>query len=212
MIKVISFDIGGTLLINEKNDKYNLKSLASLVDLPYENVREVYKRVFQKSKGSFDELVNVFCNNLEIKVNDEINNFFYNKFNCNTGSISQKKIDIIKKLKSMGYKIILFSNNCCLIKNNFDSDFFGLVDEFFYSFDLGYTKSDEESYSYIEKKMNVLPEEFLHIGDTLKSDYVNPIKNGWNALYFGEIDDNNIYNITSLDEIFDYLRIKGKSL
>ena len=53
MIKVVSFDIGGTLLKNEDNvsqSQYGLKELTKLLNLPYEKVREAYKDVFQKKK------------------------------------------------------------------------------------------------------------------------------------------------------------------
>ena len=51
MIKVISFDIGGTLIQNESDDKYNLKSLSEMIKLPYDIVRDSYKSIFQKKKG-----------------------------------------------------------------------------------------------------------------------------------------------------------------
>ena len=101
MIKVISFDIGGTLIEdnNDTFDKYNLKSLAKLVNLDYNNVRLVYKDIFQKTKGTFDELVDNFCNKLNIEKTDELIDFFNNKFNSNTSSISTDKIEFIILIK-----------------------------------------------------------------------------------------------------------------
>ena len=49
MIKVISFDVGGTLLIDDDNanrNNYGLRELTDLLNLPYENVRNSYKKVF----------------------------------------------------------------------------------------------------------------------------------------------------------------------
>ena len=83
MIKVVSFDIGGTLLKNEdpaSQSQYGLKDLTKLLNLPYENVRGAYKDVFQKKKGSFNELINDFCNKLEIKFNKTIIDFFIINF------------------------------------------------------------------------------------------------------------------------------------
>lgn len=208
MIKVISFDIGGTLIEdnNDTFDKYNLKSLAKLVNLDYNNVRLVYKDIFQKTKGTFDELVDNFCNKLNIEKTDELIDFFNNKFNSNTSSISTDKIEFIKFLKSLGYKIILFSNACCLNDNSLDNDLLYYIDKVYYSFDLGYTKNDKESYRYIESDLNYNSKEFLHIGDTLKADYFCPIENGWNALYYGKSDDSNIKSINSINDIYDYLK------
>ena len=68
MIKVISFDIGGTILINTGKDNYDLHSLANAVNLHYNLVRDAYKKIFQKNKGTIDELVENFCNILQINL------------------------------------------------------------------------------------------------------------------------------------------------
>lgn len=207
MIKVISFDIGGTLLeeSNVSSNNYNLKNLSELVNMPYDKVRDVYKNVYQKSKGTFDELLNKFCSNLEISNTCELNNFFKNKFsNNNLSTISKDKINLIKRLKENKYKVILFSNSCCLLNNDAIKEIYGLVDNIFYSYDIGYTKDDKESYNYIENVLNIKSNEILHIGDTLKSDYLKPIENGWNALYYGNnIDD--VKSINNLCELDNYL-------
>ena len=207
MIKVVSFDIGGTLL-KENNDianNYSIKELTKLLDLPYEKVRDTYKDVFQKQNGTFKELTDKFCKILNINKSDELITFFKNKFAISDGKILPEDVELLKEIKRRGYKIILFSNNCCLIKSNLKKTLDGIVDDIFYSYDLGYTKSDKESYQIIENKLGCKPEEFLHIGDTLKSDYSKPIQYGWHAIYFGKSDDLSIKIITKLNEILEYL-------
>jgi len=216
MLKIVSFDIGGTLLENEKNclHNYNLKELTKLTDLPYENVRDTYKEVFQKSKGTLEELINVFCTKLKIEKKENLIKFFTNKFS-NEGprsNISYDNITLINKIKEKGYKVILFSNSCCLLNNDSINEIINLVDGIFYSYDIGYTKDDEESYDYIETKMSVSSEEILHIGDTFKSDYIMPIRNGWKALFYGSCDDENVKSISSLMELYDILGIKNNTL
>ena len=61
MIKVISFDIGGTLIEKDVNDSYSLNELSVLVGKDYNLVKKVYKDVFQKKKGSLFELTELFC-------------------------------------------------------------------------------------------------------------------------------------------------------
>ncbi|HPE15060.1 MAG TPA: HAD family hydrolase [Bacilli bacterium] len=217
MIKVISFDIGGTLINNNKNsseEKYDIGSLADVVGQPYDLVRVAYKNVFQKTKGDFQFLVNLFCQKLNITLTNEIVEFFQNKFTSNSDDnvIKNKDIEIIKSLKSMGYKVILFSNSCCLIKNRITEQVASVVDGIFYSYDIGYTKNEKESYKYIEQQLNNNPSEFLHIGDTLSSDYLIPIENGWNAVYYGNADDKKIANINNLEEIFNLLEKNFKQL
>lgn len=80
-----------------------------------------------------------------------------------------------------------------------------MVDNVFYSYNLGYTKEDNEIYKIIEEKIENKPFEILHIGDTILSDYLKPRENGWNTLYYGNQQDNNINSINDLNEIFNYL-------
>lgn len=207
MIKVISFDIGGTIILNTKENNYNLRSLTNLIGLPYDVVRNSYKNIFQKTKGTFSELIDEFCNELKIEKNSKIIAFFKNKFNkANNNFIYNKDIfKTFKQLKERNYKIILFSNSCCLVNNSLDKDLLNYVDKIFYSYDMGYTKSDSECYKFIENNLGFKSNEFLHIGDNLNSDYYKPIENGWNALYYGIINDNSINNILDFNELFDKL-------
>ena len=212
MIKAVSFDIGGTLLedSHDNPNNYNLKELAKIVNIPYENVRDVYKNVFQKSNGTLNELVGKFCNDLVISNTENLNNLFIWKFSDNNinNTISNDKITLIRDLKENGYKVILFSNSCCLLNNDAIKEIYDLVDGVFYSYDIGYTKDDKESYQYVEKTLNVKPTEILHIGDTLKSDYLKPVENGWNALFYGVSDDESVNCISSLMELYDFFDIR----
>lgn len=203
MIKVISFDIGGTILKINNINGYSFKELSLIVNKPYEEVKKSYKNIFQKQTGTLEELIDRFCSELNIEINDDIYNFFKEKFSIeNNKSIIEEDIKkVIKNLKSKGYKIILCSNSCCLIKNSFSESFLENIDNIFYSYEVGYTKDYAEFYSIIEEKMKYKKEEFLHVGDTLDSDYFYPKKYGWNALYYGKIDDKEINTITNLNEI-----------
>ena len=158
MIKVISLDIGGTLIDISDNlsSKYSFKELSKLVKMPYDDVKLAYKSIFQKTRGTRSELINNFCNMLKINNSIQLDNFFKKKFKKEKNIISNDKLNVINKLKKMGYKIILFSNNCCLLEDYFD-EYYGLFDKIFYSFDIGYTKNETESYRYIEKNMGYKP-------------------------------------------------------
>ena len=43
-------------------------------------------------------------------------------------------------------------------------DLFNLVDDVFYSYELGFTKDDKESYAFVLEKLNVKSKEILQIG------------------------------------------------
>lgn len=207
--KIVSFDIGGTLLLfnGDGVDNYSLKKLAELIsEKDAKEVKKAYKDVFQKNKGKFDELVNMFCNRLEIERTEELSTFFRNKFeNSDECKINSDAASVMKELKEKGFKIICLSNSNCLINNESLGDLSNYIDKVYYSYDLGYTKNDSEIYDIVEKDLNASPSDFLHIGDTLSADYEKPIENGWNALFFGIPEDSNIKHIDNLKDILEYL-------
>lgn len=208
MIKVISFDIGGTLLNSSKNNKTNIKSLSQLINIDYDKTRKAYKEVFQKKKGTFDELTNEFVKMLKIKETEKLIIFLRKKFSCCIEEISNENLEVIEKLKQKGYKIILFSNSCNLI-NNLDNKYDKYFDEKFYSYEIGYTKNENESYKIVQNKLKVQANEILHIGDNLESDYLMPIKNGWNALYYSnKTVEKSVRRIEKLSSILEYLNEK----
>lgn len=55
--------------------------------------------------------------------------------------------------------------------------------------------------------MKVKPNEILHIGDTLKSDYYIPKKYGWNVLYYGKCDEADVKSIEFLTDLINILNI-----
>lgn len=210
MYRFISFDIGGTLLDTESNNKYNLDELSNLIGLPKNIVRCAYKEVFQKRRGTLLELVTLFCNILNIELDDKIINFFKEKYSKenNKTKINSDVLKVIQEIKNMGYKIILLSNSCCLIDTILDDNIMKNVDRVFYSYDLGYTKSDSEIYRIVENELDCQSGDILHIGDTLKSDYIKPRENGWDSIYYGKIAQDDVISISSLTEILDILRGK----
>lgn len=202
MIKVISFDIGGTL-IKGVNNQYSMKEFSRITNRDYIDVKQAYQDIFQKREGTFDELVNLFCNRLNVTVNDNIKKFLLDNFNQDC-YFDKDSLKVLRKLKELGYKIILFSNSSNLYPDTLDKEVYSLVDDIFYSYKIGHTKDESESYKYIENKLNCKPNEILHIGDSMENDYLNPIKNGWNAVYYGINKDVN--SIEKLDEIINYLK------
>lgn len=203
MYKVISFDIGGTLINTLSNDIYTLDKLVSLLGMEKKIVRPVFKKIFQTKKGTLEELINLFCKELNIEKTDDVVSFFTEKYKKenNVGVLNEEAISVIGKLKDKGYRIILFSNSCCLIDNNLGDDILKYIDRVFYSYDLGYTKSDMEAYRIIENEIGYSGNEILHIGDDLSSDYIKPRENGWNVIYYGDASDSEVTSINSLSDI-----------
>ena len=201
MIKVISFDIGGTL-IKGVNNNYTMTEFSKITGCDYNDIKCNYRDIFQKREGTFDDLVNLFCKKLNIQETDELKKFLLNNFNQES-FFDNSVIPIIKKLKELGYKVILFSNNSSLYPDKIPDEVKNLCDGLFYSYLMGHTKDESEAYKYIEDKLGCQSNEILHIGDSYDNDYLYPIKNGWNALLYGNKEGVNC--ISDFNEIFDYL-------
>ena len=202
MIKVVSFDIGGTLVKGVNNNK-SIATFSEMVNRNYDDIKLAYRDIFQKREGTFDELINLFCKRLNIKLTDDIINYFKNSFNQEC-YFDKDSLNVLKKLKEMGYIVILFSNNSSLYPDNLDKKVYDIVDDIFYSNIIGHTKDEKESYQYIESKLGFKPNEFIHIGDSFDSDYLYPTQNGWNAVFYGKKD--NVNCISNLMEIINYLK------
>lgn len=173
MIKVISVDIGNTLIFFNKNK--SLKELATYLNIDYSNFIEDYKNIFQKKNLSKNKLINMFCSKYLID-----SKYLYDYFDDDIEFIyNEELIEFFKTLKYK-YKIICFSNNNCFNKKaNLE-----IFDKIYYSYEIGHTKDEEDAYRIIEKDLNVCSNEILHIGDSYTNDYINPIKYGWNALLY----------------------------
>lgn len=201
MIKVVSFDIGGTL-IKGVNNNYTITEFSKLANCDYNDIKCAYRDIFQKREGTFDELFSLFCQKLKIKETDAIKIYLKDNFNQDS-YFDIDSIPIMQKLKDLGYKIILFSNNSSLYPDKIPDKVKEIVDELFYSHIMGHTKDESITYRKIEDKMGYKSNEFFHIGDSIDNDYLYPIKNGWHAVLLG--DNDKVQCISSINEIFDYL-------
>lgn len=198
MIKLISFDIGGTLVdIKEKSNFYiEMKSVLGARNINYDTaIKELKLNNYTIEK---------YCNYIGIDCPEKI---------CEIISKSRIKhvlyddvIDSLSILKKK-YKLITISN-AISIKNVFlkeynISDYFTLE---LYSYDYHSLKPDSKMFEYAMKKLGVKSEECMHIGDN-KNDVLGAQKAGWISVYLNRngcslpswvLPD---YSINSLNEV-----------
>lgn len=166
-IKNIIFDLGNVLLktdlkltINEFI-KLGIKDVSE--SLLSENSGKFYYD-FEKGLVSTEELRNKIRKNNNLAVSNKDFDFAWNKMLL---SISEKDINILKKLKSK-LKIILLSNT-----NQIHYDYFikqkywneKLFEKMFFSHQIGMRKPDEEIFLFVLKNSLIQPEETLFIDD-----------------------------------------------
>ena len=105
---------------------------------------------------------------------------FKNKY-VNNNKFFNDTIEIIKKLKNLGYKVYLLSNLKEIDYEKFIKHFdVSIFDEMFLSFKLDMLKPNDDIYQYVINKLNTKPENIYFFDDN-KENVDGAIKNGINA-------------------------------
>lgn len=134
----------------------------------------------------------------------------YDYFSSEAWEIYPDTLPALKKLKKMGYKVIITSN--------FDSRIYKVceklkitenIDSFTISSESGFSKPDKRIFYKSLEKVGSLPENSIHVGDNYKLDYLASLEVGMKSLLIVR-DDNSINNIeatkiNSLENIMEHL-------
>lgn len=178
-MKYFVFDLGGVLSVpmvskklyeqikwkvsyEEFLDKFNNSEESIKVHKGEISTKEFfeYLKRYMDDNITLDEFKNIYVNN--------------NKFFNDT-------IEIIKKLKNLGYKVYLLSNLKEIDYEKFIKHFdVSIFDEMFLSFKLGMLKPNDDIYQYVINKLNTKPENIYFFDDN-KENVEGAIKNGINA-------------------------------
>ena len=178
-MKYFVFDLGGVLSVpmvskklyeqikwkvsyEEFLDKFNNSEESIKVHKGEISTKEFfeYLKVYMDDNITLEEFKNIYVNN--------------NKFFNDT-------IEIIKKLKNLGYKVYLLSNLKEIDYEKFIKHFdISIFDELFLSFKLGMLKPNDDIYQYVINKLNTKPENIYFFDDN-KENVEGAIKNGINA-------------------------------
>ena len=178
-MKFFVFDLGGVLSVpmvskklyeqikwkvsyEEFLDKFNNSEESIKVHKGEISTKEFfeYLKVYMDDNITLEEFKNIYVNN--------------NKFFNDT-------IEIIKKLKNLGYKVYLLSNLKEIDYEKFIKHFdISIFNELFLSFKLGMLKPNDDIYQHVINKLNTKPEKIYFFDDN-KENVEGAIKNGINA-------------------------------
>ena len=177
--------------------KYFVFDLGGVLSVPMVS-KKLYEQI--KWKVSYEEFLDKFNNSEEsIKVHkgeistkeffeylkrymdDNITlEEFKNKY-VNNNKFFNDTIEIIKKLKNLGYKVYLLSNLKEIDYEKFIKHFdISIFNELFLSFKLGMLKPNDDIYQHVINKLNTKPENIYFFDDN-KENVEGAIKNGINA-------------------------------
>lgn len=177
--------------------KYFVFDLGGVLSVPMVS-KKLYEQI--KWKVSYDKFLDKFNNSEEsIKVHkgeistkeffdylkgymdDDITLEEFKNIYVNNNKFFNDTIEIIKKLKKLGYKVYLLSNLKEIDYEKFIKHFdVSIFDEMFLSFKLGMLKPNDDIYQYVINKLNTKPENIYFFDDN-KENVDGAIRNGINA-------------------------------
>ncbi len=165
MIKLITFDMGGTIIKSDKSiSRYEqLKKHINISKDDYKKLYYLSKEPFEKTLLKYVEDGNTEkYNNVKMILKPNKNKIF-----------NEKIVKLIENLHNLGYKIAVLSNvnyNLCFDLSKTDLGKF--IDKEFYSFEIGDFKPNRNAFLYVQNYYGLEPEEIMHIGDSKTSDYL----------------------------------------
>lgn len=177
--------------------KYFVFDLGGVLSVPMVS-KKLYEQI--KWKVSYDEFLDKFNNSEEsIKVHkgeistkdffeylkgymdDDITLEEFKNIYVNNNKFFNDTIEIIKRLKKLGYKVYLLSNLKEIDYEKFIKHFdVSIFDEMFLSFKLDMLKPNDDIYQYVINKLNANPENIYFFDDN-KENVDGAIRNGINA-------------------------------
>lgn len=175
MIRVVSFDIGGTLIQYQKSDNL-IDKIASIMGVNQNVIKEKVTEQFIKRHGD----INLFCQDIGYDHPHLVEQIITNHKNKNKTSLYNDVVYPLKELKQSGFRLVAISNNFSWNESNLD--FYGLGHFFeleVYSFEVGCMKPDTRIFRYVEDMMKVKPREVIHIGDSIYSDVQGANNASW---------------------------------
>lgn len=170
MIKVIAFDYGGVIKMNDSDliadiceylniskedwhqEYFKINHLANTQNVSFEDVFKMVTSKFNDSEEAWNQILYLMKSNKgKYHLNDEL-------------------INIIKELRIKGYKTALLSNNSIELRNRLKEDgIIDLFDEIIISAEVGLQKPQPGIFEILFTKLNVKPNEVIFIDDTLRS-------------------------------------------
>ena len=178
-MKFFVFDLGGVLSVPMVSKKLyeQIKWKVS-----YEEFLDKFNNSEESIKVHKGEIsTKEFFEYLKRYMDDNITLEEFKNIYVNNNKFFNDTIEIIKKLKNLGYKVYLLSNLKEIDYEKFIKHFdVSIFDELFLSFKLGMLKPNDDIYQYVINKLNTKPENIYFFDDN-KENVEGAIKNGINA-------------------------------
>lgn len=227
MIKIISFDFGGTLAREVREEYEVFHEILNELDCPTEmnKVREALLRAWEwwlrekREKGriwceeTLRKVVKLFLSYLRLPSKDnliaKIVQLYPHKLEFEAYPDTEPTL---RQLKEMKYKLIVISNASSKRNVEIYLKKLGLrqyFKEVIVSGSIGYEKPNPQIFLKAAEAMKVSPREILHIGNDFEADYLGAKSAGMKSILIdreNKHEDKQCTRIMKLTELIDLLR------
>ena len=199
MIKVVSFDIGGTL-ISLKSEPNKIRVLANYLAADEQELRAYIKPILYCGNKTIKE-ISVLLKSKHGQDCEDLLKQLYTPISSIT--VHKSALHILKRLKAEGYKLAVITNHNSL-RTYPELPFIDMFDYVIKSNEVGLCKPDKKIFDYLVNWAKVKPEEILHIGDHLVSDYHGATDAGLKAILISKKPQNKeVFTIDCLSKLND---------
>ena len=183
IIKVISFDIGNTLI--QLGDGGFCEEFCIKTGLSRETLRPLFYEHFLTKNYSLNDAVYKVCRIIGFNNPQKI----IDEFKPLPSLLFEDAIPTLEQLYAIGITMVATSN--CTPWEAGGLEAFGLdryLKKVFYSYIIGAAKPDPINFQFVQKFIGVPAKNILHVGDSYIADVEGAISVGWQAVL---IDRNN---------------------
>jgi len=227
LIRAVTFDFGGTLATGKLDvETYREGLLNYLHSLGYgisgASLREAISGMLSKLERvqaknlelKFEEVYAGVLSKLDIPPREEFVDHIYQLYSENFHSEIVPGAERVLEVLHTKYKLAVVSNatsNLCrrILKENGLDKFFQVI---VISRDLGIRKPDPRIFRYTLEKLQVKPDEAVHMGDSVEEDIIGAKRTGMRAIWIKDEDEENsgeadrvIHAITELPRTIESL-------
>ena len=226
-IKAVILDFGGTLSDGALDwDPYHEMLRSILASWGYLVEMSVLKRALRgalgdlnrvRAKGkemTFEEVYDIFLGRLEIRGDREILDKLHDNFRNHYRTEFFPCVEDVLKSLTERYKVALLSNTMSdqprilLSESGFDR-YFDLI---ICSRDLGLRKPNPKIFKYVLEKLEVKPDEVVHVGDSVEADMMGARDSDITGIWIKTPDQPpwSGYAISSICELPEFLEKLGR--
>ncbi len=177
-LSVASFDIGNTLLRIPDGGGF-CTHFSRVTGRPFDDLRPLFLRYFLTQDLPMRHAVELACT--EIGYTDP--GLVVDSYGQPNAVVFDDVLPAIRKLREAGVKIVAISNCAPWDAGGIaDTGLGSLLDEVFYSFQIGAAKPHPSIFVHAQEALHARPKEMMHIGDNWAADVEGAISAGWAAV------------------------------